>query len=87
MIPLGTHVTIRSVDHLGNPKRHRHLIGRQAVVGDHNPDHDVNILTATGWVLTGHYAFPDHALTIDGPGTPPTMPRRYRVHGYWAPDA
>jgi hypothetical protein len=78
MYPTGTHVTIRSVDHL--PGKHKRLIGRQGIVGDH--ENGMNILTATGWAIGGHYAFPDSALTVTGRGTPPAMPRRYRVRGY-----
>lgn len=81
--PLGTRVTIRSVDHLPNPRRHRHLIGRAGVVGDH--ENGMNILTGTGWVITGHYAFADDHLTVTGHGPAPDMPRRYRLHGYLAP--
>jgi hypothetical protein len=84
MLPLGTRVTIQSVDHLAKPHRLKHLIGRTAVVGDH--ENGMNILTGTGWVITGYYAFPDHALTITGRDSAPAMPRRYRVHGYWTPD-
>lgn len=83
MLPTGTRVTIRSVDHLPKPHRHRNLIGRQGIVGDH--ENGMNILTGTGLVLTGYYVFPDQALTVDGPGTPPTMPRLYCVHGYRLP--
>ncbi|MFI0900516.1 hypothetical protein [Streptomyces sp. NPDC020983] len=67
------------------PHRHRHLIGRAATVGDH--DNGMNILTGTGWVLRGYYAFPDHALTVTGQGSKPAMPRRYRVRGYYAPNS
>lgn len=84
VIPTGTRVTIRSVDHLPKPGKHRRLIGRQAIVGDH--EGEMNILAGTGFVLTGYYAFPDHALTVDGPGNPPTMPSRYRVRDYYAPN-
>lgn len=84
MLPLGAVVTIRSVDHLAKPRRHRHLIGRTAIVGDH--DKGMNIVTGTGWVIGGYYAFPDDALTVTGRDPAPTMPRRYRVHGYWTSD-
>lgn len=84
MLPLGTHVTIRSVDHLSKPRKRQHLIGREAIVGDH--ENGMNIVTATGSVVGGYYAFPDHALTATGQGAPPTMPGRYRVRGYYLPD-
>lgn len=84
MLPLGTRVTITSVDHLAKPHRMQHLIGRTAVVGDH--DDGMNILTGTGWVIRGYLAFPDHALTTTGRGPAPTMPSRYRVRGYYTPD-
>lgn len=82
MHPSGTHVTIRSVDHLPKPDKYRKLIGRQGVVGDH--ENGMNIVTSLGSVVGGYYAFPDSALTATGSGTPPTMPRRYRVRGYYA---
>ncbi len=84
MLPTGTRVTIRSVDHLANPKKHRHLIGRLGVVGDH--ENGMNIVTGIGWVITGYYAFADDDLTVTGDGAAPDMPRRYRVHGYYAPN-
>jgi hypothetical protein len=85
MLPLGTRVTIRSVDHLKHPKLHRNLIGRLAVVGDH--DNGMNILTGTGWVIRGYLAFADDHLNVLRDGPPPGMPRKYRVRGYYAPDA
>ncbi|WUH94531.1 hypothetical protein OG900_33245 [Streptomyces sp. NBC_00433] len=84
MLPAGTHVTVRSVGHLPNPGKHQKLIGRQGVVGDH--ENSLNIVTALGSTIGGYYAFPDNALTATGHGTPPAMPRRYRVRGYHAED-
>lgn len=80
MYPIGAHVTVRSVDHL--PDKPRKLIGRQGIVGDH--DNGMNIVTALGSAIGGYYAFPDAALTVTGQGSPPGMPRRYRVRGYYA---
>jgi hypothetical protein len=85
MYPTGTVVTITSVDHLPKPHRHQHLIGRTATVGDH--ENGMNILTGTGWVIAGHYAFPDEHLTVVSTGAAPQMPRRYRVRCYCLPDA
>jgi len=82
--PPGTHVRIRSVDHLGKPHKLQHLVGREGIVGD--TDRGMNIVTAIGWVVRGYYAFPDDALTVTGRGAAPAMPRRYRVHGYHLPD-
>lgn len=79
MHPVGTHVTVCSVDHLpGNPRK---LIGREGIVGDH--DNGMNIVTALGSTIGGYYAFPDHALTTTGRGSAPAMPKRYRVRGYY----
>lgn len=85
MYPTGTHVTIRSVDHLPKPEKHRKLVGRQGVVGDH--ENGMNIVTALGSALGGYFAFPDSALTVTGRGTPPGMPSRYRVRGYYTQDS
>lgn len=84
MLRTGTCVTITSVDHLPKPSKHRNLIGRQGIVGDH--ENGMNIITGIGSVVGGYYAFPDDALTVDGPGNPPRMPSRYRVRGYYAPN-
>jgi hypothetical protein len=84
MLPLGTRVTIAAVDHLPRPQRHQHLIGRIAVVEDH--DNGMNILTGTGWVIRGYLAFPDEHLTVISDGPAPGMPRKYRVRGYYAPN-
>ncbi len=84
MLPIGTRVTIRSVDHLAKPHKHRNLIGREGIVGDH--DGGMNIVTAIGSVIGGYYAFADDDLTVTGRGSIPAMPRRYRVRGYYTKD-
>jgi len=38
MLPIGTRVTVKSVDHLGRLKRPTRLIGKSGVVSDHTDD-------------------------------------------------
>jgi hypothetical protein len=81
-LPIGTRVTVTSVDHLVSRKPPRHLIGRSAVVADHeNGMNIVTGLTSTELVV-GHYVFADSDLHITGAGRAPVMPPFYRVRAY-----
>ncbi|MBY8877519.1 hypothetical protein [Actinacidiphila acidipaludis] len=70
MLPIGTRVTITSVDHLAvdGAKPPRRLIGRRAIVTDHeNGMNIVSGLTLTEW-FAGHYVFGDDHVTVVGGG-------------------
>lgn len=67
MLPIGTRVTIQSVDHLahnGQPKRtHLRLLGRTGVVTMH--DDGMNVISGLGRFerFLGYWTFDDDQLT------------------------
>lgn len=86
MLPTGTRVTVRSVQHLTKPHKHQHLIGRTGVVVDH--ESGMNIIAGLTWHdrLSGLHVFADDDLEPSGQADPPRLPPTYVVSGYHAPD-
>jgi hypothetical protein len=86
MLPTGTRIVVRCVDHLtkrGTPPRR--LIGRcGVVVGHENGMNIVSLLTPADW-LTGLYAFADTDVIAGAVGDLLRMPGFYRVRGYQLP--
>lgn len=83
MYPIGTRVTVQSVDHLpgGKPS----LIGRTGTVIGH--ENDMNLVAGLTRFdrVTGVRAFADTHLAVAGPGDVPDMPPASRVRGYHLP--
>lgn len=63
MLPIGTRVTVKSVDHLGRYKRPTRFIGRSGVVSDHTDD-GMNELTGLFPGDLIRYVFADEHLTV-----------------------
>jgi len=66
MLPTGTRVTIRSVDHLAKPRKLQHLLGRTGTVVDH--ENGMNIVAGLTWHdrATGLHVFADNDVQVAG---------------------
>ena len=86
MYPTGTRVTIRSIDHLITPTKHRHLIGRTGTITGH--ENDMNIVTGLTWHdrVTGLHVFADEDLEPAGTGPLPRLGPYSIIRGHIAPD-
>lgn len=87
MLPTGSRVTIRFVQHLARPHKHQHLIGRTGTVVDH--ENGMNIVAGLTWHdrATGLHVFADDDLAANGQADPPRLPPTYVVSGYHVPDS
>jgi len=63
MLPIGTRVTVKSVDHLGRLKRPTRFIGRSGVVSGHNDD-GMNELTGLFPGNVVRWVFGDEHLEV-----------------------
>lgn len=84
--PPGTRVTVRSVDHLITPGKHRHLLGRTGTITGH--ENGMNIVTGLTWHdrVTGLHVFADVDLEPTGSGPLPALPPYSIIRAHITPD-